>query len=249
MTRSKRTALLGTGLVLGIIVLPTAADAGGSWSGLYLGAHGGYGWSDVSGAYDNTDGGGNPTPLNGLDLEGGIYGVHGGYNHQTGGLVLGIEADISGADIEDDILGNEPAPDPIDADLDHLGSIRGRIGFVSNSLPNALFYATAGYGFGEYSISALNVANGTSGSLSLDADGAVYGAGVEFGRPQGRLTVRFEYLHYDLGESSSLNISPFNNNTDVDPGDFVEFDDVDVIRVGLSWKLGQWKQPAPVPYK
>ncbi len=60
-----------------------------SWTGLYLGVHGGYGWSssDVFGL----------GVLN--NLKGGFAGGQIGYNYQINNFVLGIEGDGAWADI------------------------------------------------------------------------------------------------------------------------------------------------------
>lgn len=250
MTRDwTKFATLGAWLLSGVLVLPAAAGAQ-PWNGLYVGAHAGHVWSDVDGVYDNNDTDG-PTLLNVLDFEGELVGGHLGYNIQNGQLVFGVEGDLSGSNVEDTTLSPETpprGPDPVTADLGRLGSIRGRLGLAAGGNHNLLFYVTGGYGFGEFNISAINVNNGTRGRLNFDEEGAVYGAGLEWAKGDGRLRFRIEYLHYDVGTNSSLFVPPFTNNTDVDPGDSVSFDDVDVVRVGLSFKLGHYSRP-PVPYK
>src|SRR5262249_25089583 len=103
--RTLRTLLLGLAGVL--LALPAiAADLGGapprrrlkdeppasslplySWSGLYIGVHVGYGWSDL----DWTALGTTVSDNGGGWLGGGQI----GYNWQRGSLVFGVEADIS----------------------------------------------------------------------------------------------------------------------------------------------------------
>jgi len=64
-----------------------------SWSGLYLGGHVGYGWSEI----DWQDG-----IAAGHDGSGWLAGGQIGYNLQAGRLVYGVEADISSGWIEGD---------------------------------------------------------------------------------------------------------------------------------------------------
>ena len=66
----------------------------------------------------------------------------------------------------------------------------------------------------------------------LRENGAVYGGGVEWKFTYG-LTLRAEYLHYDVGASSYLP-GGFPN---VDGGDIVSFGDIDVARAGVSISL------------
>jgi len=74
-----------------------APPAAFSWSGVYGGAHGGYGWGDSE--IDET------TSLSTVfqgshDVEGGLGGVHLGMNKQFGNFVAGAELRLSGAQID-----------------------------------------------------------------------------------------------------------------------------------------------------
>lgn len=69
-----------------LVVLPGSAEAQ-EWSGYYVGAHGGYRWVDLditTPAYSFLDGTGGtvqvPTRNESFNINGGIGGVHGGYN-------------------------------------------------------------------------------------------------------------------------------------------------------------------------
>ena len=82
---SATTALCG-----GALAADLAADNVHDWSGLYIGAHGGYGEANVSGKFTGDpgdvfllDGGGTFD----LDLDGFVGGVHAGHNWQTGNFV------------------------------------------------------------------------------------------------------------------------------------------------------------------
>ena len=63
-----------------------------SWTGFYIGAHGGYGWSKFSG--DGTFGPGSAT------AKGFLGGGQLGYNYQIGQFVIGAEADAAWADVK-----------------------------------------------------------------------------------------------------------------------------------------------------
>ena len=100
------------------------AYVGVNWSGLYVGANGGYGWSA------NTD------PL---DPTGAFGGGQIGYNFQRGNIVFGIEADIQGSGVSDSGYG-------LKSSLDYFGSVRGRLGYAFD---RALVYGTGGFGYGQ----------------------------------------------------------------------------------------------------
>ena len=74
-----------------------------SWSGLYIGVHAGYGWSDL-----DWTGGGTTVGDSG---EGWVGGGQIGYNWQRGALVFGVEADISGSGIDGSTVCPNPADD------------------------------------------------------------------------------------------------------------------------------------------
>jgi outer membrane immunogenic protein len=100
-----------------------------SWTGFYVGGHGGYGWSDSQG----------------LDLKGGFGGGQVGYNYQMNNFVWGIEGDVAWADISETFLGL------VSVKFDTLASVRGRLGIAYGS---ALFYGTGGGGWGHFKVSA-----------------------------------------------------------------------------------------------
>jgi outer membrane immunogenic protein len=193
--------LLLSAVVLCASVLPSMA--GGSlkdtlpepmpvptWTGPYIGVHAGGGWSSVDWTYLS----------NGAtadhDGSGAFGGVQAGYNFRTGGLVWGLEADISGANID----GRTACPNAsfsCDSEISWLGSVRLRAGFASGGW---LFYGTGGFGFGRVDISttsATNVTIGTERTLT----GWTAGGGVEFIVDQ-NWTIKGEYLYYDLGDDT-----------------------------------------------
>src|SRR5579872_6134260 len=69
-----------------------------SWSGLYLGAHGGYGWGRDPQSF-NAFGAVAP-PFGDIASRGGVWGFQAGANWQSGAWVGGLEIDLSGVDIK-----------------------------------------------------------------------------------------------------------------------------------------------------
>jgi outer membrane immunogenic protein len=156
-----------------------------SWTGFYLGVHGGYGWS-------TTDG---------LDLKGGFGGGQIGYNYQVNNFVFGIEGDGAWADISQTFTGVAFGI-PVSATItdNALASLRGRLGVTFG---NALLYGTAGGGWGDIKISG--TALGVTVSDSAWHSGWTAGGGIEWAF-QPNWTAKLEYLHYGLGSATQFNI-------------------------------------------
>jgi outer membrane immunogenic protein len=132
-----------------------------SWSGLYIGAHVGYGFGD---AFDG---------VGPLDIDGGFAGGQLGFNWQFNrNWVLGVETDLSGADIGAGAF-----------NVDWFGSTRFRVGYA---MDRTLIYGTVGIGYAG--------TNFSSGHI-----GGVYGAGIEWAFAR-NWSAKVEYLYYDLGD-------------------------------------------------
>lgn len=211
-----------------ITAAPAYADERNPWNGLYVGLNGGYSWQDISGVFDSN---GDATDLSGIDINGAVVGAQLGYNYQSGGFLIGIEVDAmtladGGTVTNDPTL---PTYEDLTGDISYLGSIRGRLGWAIN---NWLLFGTAGWGYTEYKFTENAPAAPFNGTLRLTDEGAVYGGGVEWMLSYG-VSLRAEYLRYDLGASSPVP----GNFSDADNGDQVTFDNIDVARAALSIKL------------
>src|SRR5262249_24068019 len=156
---SKRHLLASVGLVS--LMAATSASAADiapvlkappapvwSWSGLYIGAHGGYGWGHDH--FTDTIFGGK-APLLRIHSQGGAWGFDAGANWQEGALVGGLELDFSGTSIKGSssvtstlTIGPDSATTTVTQTdkFDYLGSARGRLGYLVT--PNVLLYGTGG---------------------------------------------------------------------------------------------------------
>lgn len=139
--KALKIALLGATVLISGSFAANAADVYGrasmkdapeyipsiSWTGFYLGVHGGGAFSD--GAELSWNGGYDEVEIDNSYLLGG----HLGYNMQTSGnLVLGLEGDISHSN----------------ADFtSFVGTLRGRVGVAMNS---TLLYATGGVAYADW---------------------------------------------------------------------------------------------------
>jgi outer membrane immunogenic protein len=163
----------------------------GPWTGLYLGAHGGYGWSrDAS-----------------PDTDGWVGGLQVGYNLQLGQVVVGVEGDYTWGDLN----GSSTVTSlPLTGSVESMWSIRARLGVtLSNSV---LLYGTAGYG--GFDVSARTLISGVTFRADSSYDAFVLGAGAELLLTRS-IVLRMEGLHYIGDGKLSLGSLPSTSDGDV----------------------------------
>lgn len=209
--------------VIGVVALcagTVSALADDSWTGLYIGAHGGWATGEWAGVpvYDPGTG---PFPVfspeeREIDSSGWLGGGQIGFNKQSGGFVFGVEVDGSWTDLDGEEtfttldFGNDGKKDydwNIKTRLDWLGTARARLGILVGP---ALIYGTGGVAFGRSS--ADETVTGFEGqgfnppqvtalaSATQDHVGWVAGAGLEF-KAGNHWTIGGQWLHYDLGDA------------------------------------------------
>jgi outer membrane immunogenic protein len=262
---------LATALVIGLGFAPGAfaADlevkapplvAPPSWTGIYIGVNGGYGWSNgtvTESPFQSFPGPAVvPQAFVGQNVTGPVFGVHAGYNWQWAALVLGAEGDFDGAGmanssqvtLPDPLLGGGgTAADGFMAhqNISYLASIRGRVGYALG--PN-LVYVTGGAAWESLRTNVLlstDTAAGIgseSGVANLNnstRSGWVVGTGYEWMITPNWL-VRAEYLHYAFsGGNAVADTVPcgIGGPTAACGGSISSStNNVDVVRVGLSYK-------------
>jgi outer membrane immunogenic protein len=182
------------------------------WTGFYAGVNGGYGWGASSTVSDSGVGGVPPVGFisNSFTPDGGFGGGQIGYNWRPGGgykdgpgsWVIGIEADLQGADITGSATSSlSPAIFAHGSStLDWFGTVRGRIGYAFG---RTLIYGTGGFAYGgiDDKISKVDTAGPFSLSESKVATGYVAGGGVEYAFSSA-WSVKAEYQFLDLGKDS-----------------------------------------------
>lgn len=181
---------------------------------------------------------------------GGTGGGQFGFNWQTGGLVLGAEADIEAIGGAPAIGTNRPL-DPFTgsffsvtdhASADWLATVRGRIGYAADRL---LFYATGGAAFTRinFSQSYSDIFGGpllgtplTAFSASSTRTGYAVGAGVEYAFA-GNWSARGDYLFAGgFGEVGGSYLAVAGTgNADVHSAS-VKLD-VQMVRLGLNYRF------------
>lgn len=175
-----------------------------NWTGLYIGLNGGGGWgrSAYSGALSSS-----------FDLSGGLVGGTLGYNWQMGQVVLGLEGDGDWSDIR----GSGPcAGTTCETRNNWLATARGRLGYAFDRF---LPYVTGGAAFGDIKTSVTGLGNTTTTRAGWTA-----GGGLEVAIA-GPWTAKVEYLHVDLGSTST-----------VVPGANANFRS-DIVRAGVNYRF------------
>lgn len=212
-----------------------------NWNGFYIGAHLGGGWASRDFSQTNL-------LFPGI-VESGTLGSSGivgggqiGYNWQFAPTwLVGIEADISGADLSGSTTTTTPAglstvgwTDKID----DFGTVRARLGYVAN---NWLFYGTGGFAWANDTITRTQLTSGVNAPAaglvttnSQTSTGWVAGLGTEWGFAP-TWTARLEYLHIDVGGgafgfSTPVGVGGAINTFTVNQNDLT----IDTVRVGVN---------------
>jgi outer membrane immunogenic protein len=236
-----------------------------SWSGFYIGANGGYGWSQSSTTADPFQNFTTATPVIppfgiSQQLSGALAGVQLGYNYQMSAWVLGVEGDFDGAGLNNssqatalDPLGGAggTATDGFMAheDIEWLATLRGRLGYTWG--PSMLYVTGGGAWEGvkdSYLLSTdtarVDVYSASSGaSITTTRSGWVVGGGWEW-MINPNWIARLEYLHYDFSNSSSTVSIPvtcagFAAGSTCGSNATSSNNSIDAVRVGLSYKFGR----------
>jgi len=234
----------------GLLPIGEVAKAG-SWSGLYIGGHVGYGWGEWNGPLSYDDHNPNwPQPLLAFDgsdrtIKGDnlLGGLQVGLMHQMGSWVAGIEADISWTEI--DGFGSfmpypnnpgSPAWD-IKTKLDMMGTVRGRLGYATGSV---LTYATAGFAWAqtESSIQPMYgpISNGLATSDHIHV-GWTVGGGIEWALSSS-WTMRAEYLYVNLGRMDYAYDGKTAGGQPYDTDHYHADLDLHTVRLGINYRFG-----------
>jgi outer membrane immunogenic protein len=162
-----------------------------NWTGFYIGANIGYGWSRSS---------------DDLGLLGNANGVIGGgqigYNWQMNNIVLGLEADFQGSGQKASATGLVgPVAVTLSERIRYFGTVRARVGYAFD---RTLLYVTGGYAYTNVAsdvTATLGLVSATASSNTTKS-GATVGAGLEYAFA-GPWTGKIEYLYVDSGTQSA----------------------------------------------
>lgn len=250
---------LGVALALGVIPATASAQERGSWTGFYVGANAGYQWGagdrsltllpDLATWVADSADYAQFQAAYGKSPSGFLGGAQLGFNWRSGTAVFGIETDLAllNADsssersaLVTDVGGTFLVRANLRQELDWLGTLRARVGILPLEHPNLLIYLTGGLAYGRISTSHsfLDVAanSGFVGSSSDWDVGGTIGGGVEWAL-QGGLSVKAEYLYYDLGNRTVDGVH-FNNAAPANFGADAHYETQGhILRVGVNYQL------------
>jgi len=205
-----------------------------TWTGLYVGGDGGFGWHVNNGMPTNAVG----MPLTAYDenAHGPLSGVFVGGNYQLGKFVAGVEGDwqwsslVGNNEIQAPLgaAGAFPAgPFTISTTIKDYESVRGRLGIACDRF---LVYGTGGWAWGDPSVSYALLGAAPLFSNGGISSGWTAGAGLEYALTD-HVTGRVEYRYTDLAKAGFVNVA----NDIADAGHRVPISDA---RVGFAYKFG-----------
>lgn len=211
-----------------------------SWTGFYLGGHGGCGrvHQNISRITVEDDEPPESAFVNIGSNAGGCFGGGQiGYNYQfANNVVLGIEADASWGSLN----GRGAAPEgdeeliPFDQKLTSFGTVRARLGYAFGQL---LPYITGGWAWGRSELTVNAFDDGLITSDSRTHSGWTVGGGLEY-LVNRNWSVKAEYLYLDLGTETYGNVAFFDAAF---PGADLSLK-IHTFKLGLNYKL-DWGSP------
>jgi outer membrane immunogenic protein len=180
-----------------------------NWTGLYVGVHVGGGWADL----DVGDTG-----------SGFIGGGQVGYNYQINQWVWGLEAEISGSGIKNNLatFGTPFGPITADFNWNSLTTLTPRFGYAFD---NWLVYGKVGGAWADVSAS-VSGPFGFGSSAGGTASGWVAGIGAEY-TFRNNWSAKVEYNFFDFGSDSGAFIT----------GNSVT---LQTVKAGVNYRFGEW---------
>jgi len=163
------------------------------------------------------------------NVGGGLVGAGLGYNWQFQSWVFGLETDLAYASIDGSSQICGISPHQCGTKLDSLGTARVNLG---PSWDRYWLYATGGLAYGQ--VRAWDSAFGVAGTDTRA--GWTAGVGLE-AKLTSNWSMKFEYLHVDLGTANQFNIVP-------GVPERVSFN-ADLFRVGVTYQFNSQPDPAP----
>jgi outer membrane immunogenic protein len=207
------------------------------WTGFYIGANGGYGWSrqclDITrvGFVDVFAQGCN-------DKGGGIVGGQIGYRWQAASWVFGLEAQGDWANLRSErVIVNTPIlglTDTWRTQVNGLGLFTGQVGYAWNA---ALLYVKGGAAVASQRFDIFNTATGIGlGQAERTRWGGVVGVGLEYGfAPNWTAGIEYDYLFRESDSRTfvtpNLLVGPVTANTR---------SDISMVTGRISYKFGGW---------
>ncbi|MGH8498727.1 MAG: outer membrane protein [Methylococcales bacterium] len=195
-------------------------DPGYDWSGLYIGGQVGYAWGNADHDFSNG------APSDDSSPDGFLGGAHIGYLHQMDLLVLGLEVDVEGTDINGSFNNTTGGTSSGSTDINVQGSARARLGLA---MDRWLPYITGGVAIADVDYGG-GPAGGPCCGYSKTSVGYTIGGGLEYAFTDS-FSARVEYRFTDFGKESG-GLSPTFPTVNM-PVDL----ETHAVRFGISFHL------------
>jgi opacity protein-like surface antigen len=241
----------------GIYKAPPPPVVAVNWTGFYIGAHlgaawGGQSWSDPFPTFFTNGNPNSPGFGDNIDLFGPVGGGQIGVNWQSGHWVVGLEADVSGADIRGENtcftgLGGTNCSSRTDV----LGTVTGRVGFAWD---RSMVYAKAGGAWAHTrdtdNINNIALVVGFPGVSTVDhtRGGWTAGTGVEYAfSPAWSGKLEYDYLNFGHASDTFLNLAfpaalaGVTNTISVNQ-------QIHMVKLGINYRFGWGKAPVVASY-
>jgi outer membrane immunogenic protein len=227
--------VLGTILLVGQMAPSAAAEPPPApiWTGVYVGAHGGYGSADISYTFDTFVG---PENFSHSPHDW-FVGAHLGVQRQWGQFVAGLEVAYSDLNLTDTVE-SKLLPDRFrQIDIDSLFTLTARLGYASERW---MAYVKGGYA--NANVDTLVYGGGGTGSATSGREsGWTIGAGLDLICGRGFL-LGLEYNYVQLNIDDRHGLLP-----DLKPFTYTRFDDdIHTVTVRLSYLFGRSPKPEPL---
>jgi len=193
-----------------------------SWTGFYLGLHGGGAWGKKDWS-DPIIGG-----LGSHDVSGGIAGGQIGFNYQAGGAVFGVEVDAAWAGLKGshNILG---FPGLVaETKVDFIGSVTGRLGAAWGM---ALLYVKGGgaWAHDKYDVTVAGISAATAAETRW---GWTVGAGLEYAfSPAWSAKIEYNYMDFGTKTVTFTGIGGLTGTADIGQN-------LNVVKAGFNYRFG-----------
>jgi len=217
---------------------PVMAPLPYSWSGFYIGGHGG--WATARKDWTQTLPAAFATPIANTasyDADGFLGGGQVGFNWQTGAFVFGVEFDASWTDLSGDGGQTLTTSWRSFTDFNWIGTVTGRFGYAFDRV---LVYGKGGFAWAdEDHHQNFTPAGGVATTVSTTGNthtGWVAGAGIEVALWD-NWTGKAEYNYIDLGRENLLftNSAPAPGPRATDNWDIEQR--IHVVKFGLNYRI------------
>jgi outer membrane immunogenic protein len=239
-----------------------------TWTGFYYGVNAGAAWNDSPDIrFTGTDTGSlglgseiaDGTTPSRAKLDWGTSfsgGAQAGYNWQLSKLILGVEGDLQWLNgyANFSTVSTNPLRQPVTTsayrEMNMLATLRARMGVAV--WERSLLYVTGGLAVGDANVrissSCKTCVDAMGNSAPRDVTSAsagtptgwAVGGGYEAALSD-RVSLKAEYLHFDLGQNQTTVAYHYGSNTSSMTGKVR--DEGDLVRIGMNFKLGPAEAP------